>query len=87
MFDIESYDSMMAALDALAPELAERAVEMEEVRRLPADLAEKMARAGAFRMMTPKTYGGLELSAREFVEGVERIHIRPTYVQRSRGSL
>ncbi len=73
MFDIESYDSMMAALDALAPELAERAAEMEEVRRLPADLAEKMARAGAFRMMTPKTYGGLELSAREFVEGVERI--------------
>ncbi|MDX1291928.1 MAG: acyl-CoA dehydrogenase family protein [Hyphomonas sp.] len=70
MVEITNNETMRAALEALVPELAERAAEMEEVRRLPADLAGKMAKAGAFRMMTPKAFGGLELTAREFVEGV-----------------
>ena len=73
MTEITTYETLQAALNALAPELADRAAEMDDARRLPADLAGKMAAAGAFRMMTPKTYGGLELTAREFIEGVEQI--------------
>ena len=73
MTEITTYETLQAALDALAPELADRAAEMEDARRLPADLAGKMAAAGAFRMMTPKAYGGLELTAREFVEGVAQV--------------
>ena len=73
MTEITTYETLQAALDALTPELADRAAEMEDARRLPADLAGKMAAGGAFRMMTPKTYGGLELTAREFIEGVEQI--------------
>ena len=57
--------SVLDAARALQPEFAERAQEMEDVRRLPADLAQKMADAGIFRMITPSVYGGLESSPRE----------------------
>ncbi len=65
--------SPIAAIVPLLPELAARAAEMEDARRLPADLAQKLAEAGVFRMVTPKTYGGLELSPREIVEVTEAI--------------
>ena len=68
-------DNLLKAAQALGPELRERAQEMEEVRRLPADLAEKMARAGIFRMVLPTYVGGLELSPREIVETVEALSI------------
>jgi alkylation response protein AidB-like acyl-CoA dehydrogenase len=61
------------ALRPLLPELAARAAEMEEVRRLPADLAQKLAATGAFRLVTPGAYGGLEASPREMVETVETV--------------
>lgn len=63
----------LSAVQALLPELSSRAAEMEEVRRLPADLAQKMAQAGIFRMVSPSVYNGLELSPREIVEVVEMI--------------
>ncbi len=66
---------MVAAARALAPELAARADEMDEVRRLPADLAAAMAKAGIFRMVTPASLGGLELSPREIVETVEALSV------------
>jgi hypothetical protein len=40
------------AILPLLPELAARAAEMEDARRLPADLAGKLAAAGVFRMVT-----------------------------------
>ncbi|MEZ5946631.1 MAG: acyl-CoA dehydrogenase family protein [Hyphomonas sp.] len=61
----------LAAARALAPELAARAAEMEDARRLPADLAQKMAEAGLFRLVTPARFGGLELDPRTLVETVE----------------
>lgn len=67
----KSKNPILDAARALQPELAERAQEMEEVRRLPADLARKMAEAGIFRMITPKAYGGLESTPREIIDVVE----------------
>lgn len=64
-----------ATLAPLLPELAARAAEMEEVRRLPADLAAKLAATGVFRMVVPHRYGGLEASPREIVDAVETIAI------------
>lgn len=61
------------AARALQSELAERAQEMEDVRRLPADLAAKLAEGGLFRMVTPSAYGGLECTPREIVDAVEAV--------------
>ena len=63
----------LAAVGPLLTELADRAVEMEEARRLPADLARRMAQAGVFRMVTPKRFGGYEASPRSIVETLEAI--------------
>lgn len=46
---------------------------MEDVRRLPADLARKMAETSMFRMITPAIYGGLESTPREIVDVVEAV--------------
>lgn len=65
--------ALLAALSPLLPEIAARAGEMETVRRLPADLAQKLAATGVFRLVTPKRFGGLEATARELVEVTEVI--------------
>jgi alkylation response protein AidB-like acyl-CoA dehydrogenase len=70
---IEPNHPTLDAARALQSELASRAQEMEEVRRLPADLAAKMAEAGLFRMVTPAAYGGLECSPRQIVDAVEAV--------------
>ena len=73
MPDTHMPTDLLANVRTLAPELAARAAEMEEVRRLPADLAAKLAQAGVFRMITPKSFGGLELAPHDFVETVEAV--------------
>lgn len=73
MPDTLTPSSPLALALPLLPELAARAAEMEEVRRLPADLAQKLAATGVFRMVTPKRFGGLELTPREIVETTEAL--------------
>ena len=65
--------STLAAARALHDVLAARAPEMDEVRRLPADLAETLARKGLFRMVVPQKYGGLQHAPRELVETIEAV--------------
>ncbi len=65
--------ALQQAVDGLLPELAARAEEMEAARRLPADLAGKMAPTGVFRLLTPRRLGGLELDPRAFAEVLEML--------------
>ena len=65
--------SLLERIDALLPEIAERAAETEEARRLPADLARKLAATGVFNMVKPLDCGGLELSPQEIVEILKTI--------------
>ncbi len=52
-------------IKALLPDIELANAEMEAQRRLPAALAKKMAKAGLFRLITPKSLGGFELSLPE----------------------
>lgn len=56
-----------SALAALAPAIAERSQAIEQDRRLPADLAAAMAKAGFFNMLRPRALGGYQLAPREMM--------------------
>ena len=75
MTTISRIADVRRAVEALSSELADRAHEMDQVRRLPADLAQKMALTGIFRIVTPKSLGGFEASAKEVVELLEQVAV------------
>ncbi|MCK8675999.1 acyl-CoA dehydrogenase family protein [Streptomyces lichenis] len=64
---------ILAAAKALAPVLRERGPEIEENRRLPADVVELIRATGAFRMGFSRAWGGPELSSVEQTEVVEAL--------------
>ena len=61
------------AARALAPEIMERSEEIETGRRLPADLAQKFAEAGLFRIALPKAFDGDELHPADIVRVIEEV--------------
>lgn len=62
---------MRDAARALAPEIAARAGEIEQARRVPADLHDRLAATGLLRMLLPKAIGGAEVSPRDYAETLE----------------
>ena len=62
------YPGPLAALEPFLPEIAERAEQIEKACRMPDDLAAAMAGAGHFRMLTPLSYGGLEVHPRTYFD-------------------
>lgn len=64
---------MLTSARAFYRELVDRAQEIEEARRLPADIAQKFASAGLFRLVTPSAYGGLECTPKQIVDIVETV--------------
>lgn len=63
--DVESSDSVLDKIRAMAPAIAARGDEIEQGRRLPTDLVEKLSTAGCFRAMVPASHGGLGLTFAE----------------------
>jgi alkylation response protein AidB-like acyl-CoA dehydrogenase len=61
------------AARGLAPEIIARADEIETGRRLPADLAQKFAETGMFRIALPKALNGDELHPADIVRVIEEI--------------
>lgn len=51
-----------------AAKVADRVDEIDESRRIPADLAGEMADAGMFRLLIPESLGGVEIDHPSFVE-------------------
>ncbi len=52
-----------------------RADEMEQVRRMPADLARGLADIGVYRMLRPQNIGGLECSSEVFLKTIEILSV------------
>jgi indole-3-acetate monooxygenase len=61
----------LAALDGLAPVIAEHRGSFDQERRLPDAVFDALADAGLFRLWLPEALGGPELSPAEFMTVVE----------------
>src|ERR1700731_4537008 len=57
----ETSSRLLADIRRIAPAIAARAAEIEAARRVPLDLVEILRSIGVFRMLAPKSHGGLEL--------------------------
>lgn len=64
---------LVSAAHALRPTLAERAAEGERARRVPEDLAGRLAAEGFYRMLVPARHGGGEVHPWTFVEVLEAL--------------
>src|SRR5580704_10734909 len=58
---------------ALAPVIAAAAPRIEADRQLPADLVAALHEARLFRMLVPRSLGGVEISPVEYVQAVEEL--------------
>lgn len=65
--------NLAATARNLHPRIGAAADEAERQRRMAPDLARTLAEAGLFRMMVPKSVGGLEASPREALEAIEAV--------------
>jgi alkylation response protein AidB-like acyl-CoA dehydrogenase len=64
---------LLEAVRELAPRISARSVEIEADRRLPPDLLAQLISAGVFRMLAPKSHGGLEIDFPLSMEIIEVI--------------
>jgi alkylation response protein AidB-like acyl-CoA dehydrogenase len=61
-------DRILSAVRDLAPKIAAHASEIESARRLPMDLLSELRSIGLFRMLVPRSHGGLEIDFPPSVE-------------------
>lgn len=66
-------DDLKMIAAGYANEIRQRHLEFEQLRHLPQDLADRMARDGLYQVCTPTEYGGQELSPRAYAEIVEQL--------------
>ena len=64
---------LQAVARSFSTEIAARAEAIEQERRLPGDLARRMAEAGLFNMLVPARYGGGEADAQTLFDTVEAV--------------
>jgi indole-3-acetate monooxygenase len=67
---------ILAEVRKLAPVIVSRVAEIEALRHLPSDLVETLKSIGIFRMLVPRSHGGLELdlpSALEIIRALAKI--------------
>lgn len=65
----------VATASSFTEEAHNRSEEIENARKLPADLAKRLAEAGLFRMITPRYLSGYECTPRQVTETLETLAI------------
>ncbi len=63
----------LKAVRQVIPEIEARANEIERERRVPADINDKLMKAGAYRMALPRKYGGAELEPLQSIRVIEEL--------------
>ncbi|HXN85411.1 MAG TPA: acyl-CoA dehydrogenase family protein [Candidatus Binataceae bacterium] len=66
-------EALLTAVRELAPRISARSVEIESARRMPPDLLAELIAAGLFRMLTPRSHGGMEIDFLTSMEIIETI--------------
>ena len=61
------------AIESHLSEIAARAEEIEQTRRLPPDLVADLNSAGAFRLLIPALYGGVEMPFEDYLGVIEQL--------------
>ena len=68
-----SHQALMVLAEQAAQALAGRSREIEALRHLPDDIADSLAQAGLYRLLTPAAYGGHEAPPASFFLLIERL--------------
>jgi alkylation response protein AidB-like acyl-CoA dehydrogenase len=66
-------EDILANIRALRPLLQMRSEEIDELRGLPEDIVASLRRAGVFRMMMPRIWGGPEMNPMQINEALEEL--------------
>ncbi len=66
-------ETLLNAVRELAPKISARSMEIETGRRLPPDLLADLIAAGLFRMLAPRSHGGMEIDFPSSMEIIETI--------------
>ena len=66
-------DETLAAVRAMGPSIGTRASEVEQGRRVPADVIDDLVGAGVFRLAIPASLGGIEAHPQQLVEVIEEL--------------
>ena len=67
------FDDIMGRIRQFAPRIRERVQEIEDQRRLPADLVDGLRECGVFRAAMPAEWGGPELTSMEQIALIEEL--------------
>ena len=66
-------DGVLERIRELLPGIRDRRAEIEQARRLPADLAGQLRATGIFRLSVPRSIGGAEVSPTELMRVSETV--------------
>ncbi len=70
-YDLSQRKELLAIASRMAGKLADSSAAIEENRFLPHAIADELANAGLYRMLTPEVYGGHEIDVHTFIEVIE----------------
>ena len=70
---IPQHAELIAAAQQLQEELEQRSAEIDQLRQLPQDLADKLAHLGFYRLVVPESLGGLGTSPETFCKICETL--------------
>ena len=65
--------SVKTSAEKLVPEIISRRDEIEQARRIPADLSDKLRDAGVYRMIVPSDIDGHEMDPMDYIEVLEML--------------
>lgn len=71
MNEVMTSEAVLENARELVPEIIDRGEEIATLRRLPRDLVDKLKAAGCYRIMFPKSFGGVEMPLLKQVELME----------------